>query len=67
MVTMSATYVGPVALLNASYEPLGKVSFKQAMRMVARKVAAIEEAIRAWARPESWVDRRDPPGSPPSA
>ncbi len=55
MVTTTATYVGPVALLNASYEPLGKVSFKQAMRMVARKVAAIEEAIEGrTAGPWPW-------------
>lgn len=36
---------GSVALLNASYEPLGRVSFKQAVRMVARRVAAVEEAV----------------------
>lgn len=36
---------GSVAVLNASYEPLGKVSFKQAVRMLARKVAAVEESI----------------------
>ncbi len=41
----SARYAGSVTLLNASYEPLGRVSFKQAMRMVARKVAAVEEAV----------------------
>lgn len=34
-----------VALLNASYEPLGKVSFQHAMKMLARKVAAVEEAV----------------------
>lgn len=44
-----------VALLNASYEPLGTVSFKQAMRMVARKVAAIEEAVEGrTAGPWPW-------------
>ena len=43
--TAIATYNGAVTLLNASYEPLGKVSFKQALRMIARKVAAIEEAV----------------------
>lgn len=39
------TYAGSVMLLNASYEPLGRVSFKQAVRMVARQVAAVEEAV----------------------
>ena len=32
-----------VALLNASYEPLGKVSFKHAVRMLFREVALVEE------------------------
>jgi 5-methylcytosine-specific restriction endonuclease McrA len=31
-----------VALLNASYEPLGKVSFKHAVRMLFREVARVE-------------------------
>jgi 5-methylcytosine-specific restriction endonuclease McrA len=31
-----------VALLNASYEPLGKVSFKHAVRMLFREVAQVE-------------------------
>lgn len=33
-----------VTLLNASYEPLGKVSFKHAVRMLFREVATVEEA-----------------------
>lgn len=32
-----------VALLNASYEPLGTVSFKHAVRMLFREVAMVEE------------------------
>lgn len=32
-----------VALLNASYEPLGTVSFKHAVRMLFREVAIVEE------------------------
>ena len=32
-----------VALLNASYEPLGQVSFKHAVRMLFREVALVEE------------------------
>lgn len=32
-----------VALLNASYEPLGSVSFKHAVRMLFREVAIVEE------------------------
>ncbi len=32
-----------VTLLNASYEPLGKVSFKHAVRMLFREVATVEE------------------------
>lgn len=46
---------GSVALLNASYEPLGTVSFQQAVRMVARKVAAIEESVEGrMAGPWPW-------------
>lgn len=37
---MTATHV---ALLNASYEPLGKVSFQHAVRMLFRNVAVVEE------------------------
>lgn len=33
-----------VALLNASYEPLGQVSFQHAVRMLFRQVATVEEA-----------------------
>jgi len=33
-----------VSLLNASYEPLGSVSFKHAVRMLFREVATVEEA-----------------------
>jgi 5-methylcytosine-specific restriction endonuclease McrA len=33
-----------VMLLNASYEPLGRVSFKHAVRMLFREVATVEEA-----------------------
>ncbi len=32
-----------VALLNASYEPLGKVSFQHAVKMLFREVATVEE------------------------
>jgi 5-methylcytosine-specific restriction endonuclease McrA len=32
-----------VTLLNASYEPLGRVSFKHAVRMLFRQVALVEE------------------------
>lgn len=35
-----------VTLLNASYEPLARVSFKQAVRMLFREVAIVEEADR---------------------
>lgn len=46
---------GSVTLLNASYETLGTVSFQQAVRMVARKVAAIEESIEGrMAGPWPW-------------
>ncbi len=40
---MSMSYVS-VTLLNASYEPLGTVSFKHAVRMLFRQVATVEEA-----------------------
>lgn len=33
-----------VALLNASYEPLGTVTFQHAVRMLVRQVATVEEA-----------------------
>ena len=32
-----------VVLLNASYEPLGKVTFQHAVRMLFREVALVEE------------------------
>ncbi|MCW2855033.1 MAG: endonuclease [Marmoricola sp.] len=35
-----------VTLLNASYEPLAKVSFKHAVKMLFREVAVVEEADR---------------------
>lgn len=34
-----------VTLLNASYEPLGAVSFRHAVRMLFREVATVEEAV----------------------
>jgi len=40
---VTAVIATTVALLNASYEPLGKVSFKQAVRMLFREVAIVEE------------------------
>ncbi|WP_209719517.1 HNH endonuclease [Marmoricola sp. OAE513] len=38
-----ATASGSVVLLNASYEPLGRVSFQHAVRMLFRQVATVEE------------------------
>ena len=38
------TTVRAVALLNASYEPLGTVTFQHAVRMLFRQVALVEEA-----------------------
>jgi 5-methylcytosine-specific restriction endonuclease McrA len=32
-----------VALLNASYEPLGRITFQHAVRMLFRQVATVEE------------------------
>lgn len=40
MAALSAT---TVSLLNASYEPLGSVSFKHAVKMLFRKVAVVVE------------------------
>jgi 5-methylcytosine-specific restriction endonuclease McrA len=40
---VSALSAPQVALLNASYEPLGQVSFKHAVRMLFREVALVEE------------------------
>ena len=34
-----------VLVLNASFEPLGGVDFKQAMRMLFRQVAVVHEAV----------------------
>lgn len=34
-----------VSLLNASYEPLGSVPFKHAVRMLFREVAIVEEGL----------------------
>jgi 5-methylcytosine-specific restriction endonuclease McrA len=42
-VTTTTVALSSVALLNASYEPLGKVSFKHAVRMLFREVAIVEE------------------------
>lgn len=41
---MSRKTSGAVALLNASYEPLGHVDFKHAVRMLFREVAVVEVA-----------------------
>ena len=40
----TATVLGTVTLYNASYEPLGRVSFKHAVRMLFREVAVVHEA-----------------------
>ena len=42
--TTASVALSSVTLLNASYEPLGKVSFKHAVRMLFRQVATVEEA-----------------------
>ena len=39
-----STALSSVRLLNASYEPLGTVSFQHAVRMLCREVATVEEA-----------------------
>ena len=45
MSTMSAALPhGPVLLYNASYEPLGRVTFKHAVKMLVREVAVVHEA-----------------------
>lgn len=41
--TVAVSSVSSVTLLNASYETLGKVSFKHAVRMLFREVAIVEE------------------------
>jgi 5-methylcytosine-specific restriction endonuclease McrA len=43
-VSTTSVTLSSVTLLNASYEPLGKVSFKHAVRMLFRQVATVEEA-----------------------
>jgi 5-methylcytosine-specific restriction endonuclease McrA len=42
--TLTVTNGSSVTLLNASYEPLGSVSFKHAVRMLFREVATVEKA-----------------------
>ncbi len=37
-------HMSSVTLLNASYEPLGRVTFQHAVRMLFRQVATVEEA-----------------------
>jgi len=44
--TTASVALSSVTLLNASYEPLGKVSFKHAVGMLFRQVATVEEAHR---------------------
>jgi len=39
-----STVMGSVTLLNASYEPLGRVSFQHAVKMLFREVAVVHEA-----------------------
>ena len=41
--TTTTVAMSSVTLLNASYEPLGAVSFKHAVRMLFREVATVEE------------------------
>lgn len=39
------TVATAVVLLNASYEPLGAVTFKHAVKMLFREVATVEESL----------------------
>ena len=41
---MSSTLSGSVTLYNASFEPLGRVSFQHAVKMLVRQVAVVHEA-----------------------
>ena len=41
---MTSTTPGAVTLFNASYEPLGNISFKHAVKMLFRNVAVVHEA-----------------------
>ncbi len=44
-----------VMLLNASYEPMGRVTFEQALRMLFREVAIVEEGDnRRMIGPHPW-------------
>ena len=38
------TLTGTVLLYNASFEPLGRVSFQHAVKMLVRQVAVVHEA-----------------------
>ena len=40
------TLTGTVLLYNASFEPLGRVSFQHAVKMLVREVAVVHEAAR---------------------
>jgi 5-methylcytosine-specific restriction endonuclease McrA len=41
---MIVTTSGTVMLFNASYEPMGRVTFKHAVRMLVRQVAVVHES-----------------------
>lgn len=45
MNTTQQVYGSPVLVLNASYEPLIRVDFRHAVRMLFREVAVVEEAV----------------------
>ena len=45
LVALSLDGRSGVVILNASYEPLGSTSVKHAIRMLARQVAEVEEAV----------------------
>ena len=39
------TFTGSVVLYNASFEPLGRVSFQHAVKMLVRQVAVVHEQL----------------------
>ena len=40
-----STLTGSVMLYNASFEPMGRVSFQHAVRMLVREVAVVHEQL----------------------
>jgi len=52
---MTAVAVREITLLNADYQPLGKITFQKAMRLLVKEKAVVEEADESKGRLREWV------------